>query len=74
VVRVLTALTVFALVSGCSLLDQIQLNGSQLDPNKVYLGASRVSNLNVRELGRYGCIGAPLLCEQRGIGFDCRCP
>ena len=72
--RVLTALTVFALVSGCSLLDQIELNGPQLDPNKVYLGTSRVHNLNVQELGRYGCNGAPLLCEQRGIGFDCRCP
>ena len=72
--RVLIALTVFALVGGCTLLDEIELNGPQLDPNKVYLGTSRVHDLNVQELGRYGCVGpAPLLCEQRGIGFDCRC-
>jgi hypothetical protein len=72
--RVLTALAVFTLVGGCTLLDQFELNGPQpLDPNKVYLGTSRVTDLNVRELDRYGCVGTALICEHRGIGFDCRC-
>ena len=73
--RVLASLAVLVLVSGCSILDQIQLNGpAALDPNKVYLGTSRVTNLSARELDRYGCVGAPLMCSQRGASFDCQCP
>jgi hypothetical protein len=73
-VRVL-AIFALALISGCSMLDQIQLNGPQrLDPNKVYLGTSRVTNLRAADTGRYACVNAALVCVQRGIGFDCACP
>jgi hypothetical protein len=73
-VRVLSILAAFTLVSGCSLLDQISLNGPpKLDPNKVYLGSARVTNLSAQETGRYSCVGTPLICTQRGIGFDCHC-
>jgi hypothetical protein len=74
-VRVLVTLAVFTMLGGCSVLDQIQLNGpARLDPNKVYLGTSRVQSVSARETGRYACVDVPMICEQRGIGFDCRCP
>lgn len=63
------------LISGCSFFDQIAINGSeQLDPNKVYLGSSRVTNLRASETGRYACVNGPMMCTQRGVGFDCSCP
>jgi hypothetical protein len=71
------AMAIFALglISGCSMLDQIQLNGPErLDPNKVYLGSSRVTNLRAAETGRYACVNAVLVCVQRGTAFDCSCP
>jgi hypothetical protein len=69
----LTSLAAFALVSGCSILDQIDFGPPKLDPNKVYLGTSRVHDLGRGEMDRYACVGGPLMCEQRGVGFDCRC-
>jgi hypothetical protein len=73
-VRVLTALSVFTLLCGCTVLDTVELNApSRLDPNRVYLGSSRVTNLGPTEMGRYACVDGPLICDQRGIGFDCRC-
>jgi hypothetical protein len=74
-VRVLATLAALATLGGCSVLDQINLNGpARLDPNKVYLGTGRVNSLSARETGRYACVGPPMICVQRGIGFDCSCP
>jgi hypothetical protein len=74
-VRVFTTLSAVSLLGGCSLLDQIELNAPpRLDPNRVYLGNSIVRSVTARETSRYACVDAPLYCEQRGIGFDCRCP
>jgi hypothetical protein len=61
-------------LSGCSFLDQIQINaGPTLDPDKVYLGTSKIT-ASWRELDRYACVGGPLLCEQAGGTYYCRCP
>ena len=73
--RVFAILAVFTMVCGCSVLDQIELNGPpRLDPNKIYLGTSRVGNLRATQTSRYACVRGPMLCEHRGTGFDCYCP
>ena len=71
--RVLAVLMFAAMLSACSFLDQLVLDGYRLDPNKIYLGPATVQ-LTTRELEHYACVRAPLLCEQRGSQWDCRCP
>ena len=64
----------FALLSGCSFLDQLALTeGSHLDPNKIYLGNSTIA-VSAREVNAYACVDEPLMCYQRGIHFECSCP
>jgi hypothetical protein len=73
-VRVFACLSLGLVSSGCSFLDELALSdGYRLDPNKIYLGRSRIS-VSVRDTVRYACVGAPMLCEQHGSEFDCRCP
>ena len=64
---------VFAL-SACSYLEQIQLNGYARNPNKIYLDQMSIVSVSFRDTHRYACFDRPLLCVQRGIGFECRCP
>ena len=73
-VRIFGAIVLSSVLSGCGVLDQFQSNqGPQLDPNKVYIGTSRLS-LRSNELDRYACVDGPLLCTGTGTRFDCRCP
>lgn len=73
--RVFATLAVFTMIGGCSLLDRIELDGPpRLDPHKIYLGTSRVDNLRATETSRYACVGVPMICQNRGTGFDCYCP
>ncbi len=70
-----TGLLLMAL-AGCSFLEAIAERGSgpQLNPNKIYLGSSVMTDLRSRdEMDRYACVNGPMLCEARGIGFDCKC-
>ena len=62
-----------SLLCGCSYLDGFQF-GPQLDPNKVYLSPTQKLSVSARETYRYACTNGPMLCVQRGIGFDCGCP
>ena len=72
--RTLVALAVSALLGGCSVLDQIALNSQpSLDPDKIYLGSSRVV-ASWREVDRYACTSGAMFCEQAGINAECRCP
>jgi len=62
-------------LSGCSFLDQLQLNGPQrLDPSKVYLNRADVVYVGPRETQRFACAGGPLVCSLRGVEFECSCP
>lgn len=63
-----------SLLGGCSYLNGFQFGGNQLDPNKVYLEPTQRLSVSSRETYRYACVGGPMLCVQRGIGFDCGCP
>ena len=65
----------FSALSGCSFLDQLTLGAAapSLDPNKIYLGSSRVMATS-REVERYACLNGPVLCDQYGVNFACRCP
>ena len=72
--RILVALAFSTLLGGCSFFDQMSLNAQPaLDPDKIYLGTSRVTT-SWREVSRYACTTGPVYCEQAGIDFDCRCP
>jgi hypothetical protein len=73
-VRVLLTLASMSLLGACSFLDQLEVNGPPgLDPSRIYLGTSRVSVSRLADLDRYACVGTPLVCEQAGTGFQCRC-
>ena len=74
--RLLTILAVSTLLASCSLLDQLALNSGtpKLDPNKIYLGESHLHGLRADELGKYGCVAAPMICESSGTAFSCSCP
>jgi hypothetical protein len=61
-------------VSGCSFLDQINFGAPSLSSNKIYLRQGEMAEVGLREDHRYACVGQPLLCVQRGITFECRCP
>ena len=66
---------VFTLPLGaCSFLDQILFSGPSLNPNKVYLNRADVVSVSARETYRFACVDQPLLCVQRGMTFECRCP
>ena len=71
--RSIIALGLTLTLGACSFLDQIDFGGPALNPNKIYLGREAVS-VSAREADRYACVGSPLLCVQRGLSFECRCP
>lgn len=60
--------------SACSFLDQLNFGGSGLDPSKIYLSQTDVVSVSPRETYRYACASPPMLCVQRGLDFECRCP
>ena len=68
------AIALVLALSACGFLEQIQFNGSSLDPNKIYLSPTNVISVAPREAHRYACAGEPMLCVQRGIAFECSCP
>lgn len=72
--RAFAALILFSLLSACSVLDQIALSGgSTLDPNRIYLGTSRIM-LGAKDMDQYACVDGPLLCDKLGTSYECRCP
>ena len=71
--RTALAIALTTLLSACSVLDDFEFNSQTLDPNRIYLGTARVTSLSAREVQEYACVSGPLICDQRGIGFDCRC-
>ena len=73
--RFLGAALILTATSGCSVIDHLaaMTDGPKLDPTKVYLGRSVVMDVTSREMGRYACANGPMLCQQRGNGFDCSC-
>jgi hypothetical protein len=72
--RTVLTVALASLLGACSFLDQIELNASpQFDPSRIYLGTARVTSVSPRETHKYACVSGPLICEQRGIGFDCHC-
>jgi len=73
-VRSTIVITLVFALSACSLLDQLDFNGSGLDPNKIYLDQTNIVSVAARETHRYACIYGSLLCVQRGINLECRCP
>jgi hypothetical protein len=52
----------------------MDFNGPSFDPNKIYLSPAELVSVSARQTHRYACDGPPLLCVQRGIDFECRCP
>ncbi len=61
--------------SACSILDRIDFGPAALDPNKIYLTAEKMPvTVSPRDTHRYACVGTPLICLQRGVSFECRCP
>ena len=72
--RTIPLIALAMVFSACSTLDEISFASPRLDPNKIYLGSSRVDNLRPRDTQKYGCANGPLLCVQRGVGFECSCP
>lgn len=69
------ALSAIALTGGCSVLDRISMTSSAptLNPSKIYLGTSRVS-ASARDIDRYACVSGPVMCDFRGVSYECRCP
>ncbi len=61
-------------VSGCSFLDQMNFGAPSLSSNKIYLRQGEFAEVSPRDDHRYACVSQPLLCVQRGITFECRCP
>ena len=62
------------LLGACSVLDRIDFNAPSFDPSKIYLSPAELVSVSPRQTHRYACTGPPLLCEQRGVDFECRCP
>ena len=61
-------------VSGCSFLDQVNFGAPSLSANKIYLRQGEFAEVRLREDNRFACVAGPLLCVQRGVKFECRCP
>jgi hypothetical protein len=62
------------LLCGCAFLDASLTQGSKVDPNRIYLGRTEVVGVQQQDLARYGCLGKPMVCVQRGVSYSCRCP
>lgn len=62
-------------LSGCSVLDQIELGGSPraYDPSKVYLKDEFVTLKRHEDVDRYVCLSGPLQCDGFGQIWDCSC-
>ena len=63
------------MMSGCSVLDNIELsgNGAVYDPNKIYLRNEFFTVRNRRDMDRFVCVSGPLVCERYGMTWDCVC-
>jgi hypothetical protein len=72
-VRILV-IVLIPLLGACSVLNRMNFNAPSLDPNKLYLDPAELVSVSPRETYRYACASQPLLCLQRGIEFECRCP
>ena len=68
------AIVLVPLLGACSVLDRMDFNGPSFDPNKIYLSPPELVAVSPRQTHRYACAGPPLLCVQRGVDFECRCP
>jgi hypothetical protein len=74
-VRTTLVIALALTTSACGFLEQLQINGpARLDPNKVYLNRLDVVRVRPRETNRFACLNSPLVCNQRGIEFECSCP
>ena len=66
---------VAALMTGCSVLDQMAQNDSSatLDPSKIYLGGADLVNTRRYDIERYACLTGLLICNSRGVYYECGC-
>ena len=73
--RIAFVIALSFVTGACSLLDQLEINGpARLDPNRVYLNRADIVRVGPRETNRFACINGPLICNQRGVDFECSCP
>lgn len=72
--RIPISVAALCLLSGCSVLDNINLGEQTLDPNRIYLGRDVVRPGPRDDRSRYACMGGALLCELAGTSWECRCP
>ena len=73
--RVLTICGLAALLSGCSFFDKLNFGaGRRLDPDKIYLGSTRLALSAHADRSKYGCTNGAMLCVQSGASFECSCP
>jgi hypothetical protein len=65
---------VAALMTGCSVLEQMAQNDSaMLDPSKIYLGGADLVNTRKYDIERYACLTGLLICNSRGAYYECAC-
>ncbi len=72
--RSILAIALASLLGACSVLDRISVNAPSLDPNKIYLSPATAVSVAPRQTHRYACVDRIMLCVQRGVDFECRCP
>ena len=64
------ALPIF--ISGCSVLDQLELGSTRTyDPTKVYLKDEDFTLRKHDDMDRYVCLSGPLRCDGFGQTWDC---
>ncbi len=73
-VRSILVIVLASLLNACSILDRINFDPPSLDPSKIYLSPTSVVSVAARQTHRYACVDRPLLCINRGVEFECRCP
>jgi hypothetical protein len=73
-VRSVVVLALALSLGGCGYLDRMLAAGPSSGSNQVYLGRLDVIHVARRDTYRYACLNGPMLCEERGIDFTCRCP
>ena len=72
--RIFSVLALTPLLGACGVLEQMQFGAPALDPNKVYLNRMDIVSVSAREAHNFACVGQPLQCTSRGVGFECYCP
>jgi hypothetical protein len=73
-VRVSFALAILGPLHGCAFLNDSLNAAPAVDPNRIYLRPNEVVAVQHEDIGRYACLGVPMICRQSGISYDCRCP